>query len=152
MQMVLQNQLEAFERSAAELRGHWAQGDWAHYRPDVEALMATLVAQFNAIGAIVWGSQDAAVLLSDSDTLQIHQLFQRLSVIFDEALRYGKSLERLAGCELVGKMEFLSAWKEIKGIVASSPSQVEESLEQLRAGGGMSLGDFADELSRDLEH
>lgn len=133
MPQLLNNPIEAIERKA------------------VESLMATLVAQFNAIGTEVWRIQDLPKTMSNDQVAQFQERYRMLSRIFDEVLLYGRSVERLSASKIAGKAEFLSAWKELKGMMAVDPSHIDDSLEELRRGGGKSLGEFADELSRDLK-
>jgi len=132
MQMAVDDQVSAVERAT------------------VEALMSTLVARFNAIGKEVWRIQDSSTKLSDDAALHIHQLYQRLARVFDEVMAYGRLVEK-SGPKIAGKAEFLSAWREIKGIAAVNPIALNDSFEELRKGGGKLLGEFANELSRDLK-
>jgi hypothetical protein len=146
VQLVLRNQAESFERTADELRTVASRGaGFGAYRRDVEALMATLVAQFNVVGQAVWRAQDSPEGLSPADAALVHAFFIRLSKTFDEVLTYGRAVER-SGHAVSGKDEFLTTWRELKGIAAvdaarrSAPAPV----------GGVSLADLSDELSRDL--
>jgi hypothetical protein len=145
--MVLRNQVESFERVADELRLSASRGGWGGHRGEVEALMATLVAQFKIAGEVVWRAQDSGAGMSAADEARMHGLYVRLSKTFDDVLTYGRSVER-SGHPVAGKAEFLSAWRELKGIAAVEPARLAESIEQLRRGTGTTLGELADELSR----
>jgi hypothetical protein len=148
MQVVLRNQVESFERTAAELQTGAALGGWGNYRSEVEALMATLVAQFRVAGEVVWRLQDSSMPSSAAELAQIHSLYGRLMRTFDEVLTYGRAVER-AGHVVAGKAEFLDVWRELKGIVAMDPDRAMGALDRLRQGQGIPLGELVDEISRD---
>jgi hypothetical protein len=148
MQVVLRNQVESFERTAAELQVGAARGGWGSYRSEVEALMATLVAQFRIAGDATWRLQDAPSPAAQADLAQIHSLYTRLLRTFEDVLVYGRSVEQ-AGFTVSGKADFLEAWRELKGIVSTDPVRTADAIERLRRGQGIALGELANELSRD---
>jgi hypothetical protein len=148
MQVVLRNQVESFERTAAELKNGAARDGWGNYWSEVEALMATLVAQFRVAGEVVWRLQDSSTPSTVAELSQIHGLYGRLMRTFDEVLTYGRAVER-AGHAVAGKAEFLDAWRELKGIVAIDPDTLADALDRLRHGQGIPLGELVDEISRD---
>jgi hypothetical protein len=148
MQVVLRNQVESFERTAAELQSGAAQGGWGSYRTEVEALMASLVAQFRIAGEAAWRLQDTSPADAGQELSQIHLLYGRLLRTFDEVLTYGRAVE-LAGFPVAGKVEFLDAWRELKGIAAVDPARTAAAVQRLRQGQGIALGELANEISRD---
>src|SRR4051794_7721882 len=63
MVVALRNQVEASERSAVELRPRMASPSptWADLRPEIEAMMAVLLGQFDTMRDLLHRYQDAKV-------------------------------------------------------------------------------------------
>jgi hypothetical protein len=155
MQSLIRNQVEAFERTATDLHARFArQADaaprWAQHRTEIEGMMDLLVVTFESLGRTVQRFQDEApALMTDTAVDNYHDLFTRLSTVFTEVMAYGRAAEA-EGCDFPTKPTFLRAWRELQGIAATDTTSLEQSFQQLRNGAGKSLGEFADELSRDL--
>jgi hypothetical protein len=154
MQSLIRHQVEAFERTAIDLRARFVDHaggapSWAEFRTEIEGMMDLLVVTFDSLGRTVERFQDEAPnLMTDGTIADFHDLFSRLSTVFTEVMSYGRAAEA-AGCAFPTKSDFLRAWRELQGIAAIDPSSLEQSFHELRTGAGKSLGDFAEELSRD---
>jgi hypothetical protein len=148
MVVALRNQVEASERSALELRPRMSAPtpNWADVRPEVEAMMAVLLAQFQTMRDLLHHYQDAGVW-RPGDERTFHGFFVKLYALVNEYMTYGAALER-AGFKVECKEEFKRTWRELTGIVSVDPDGDRGTYAEFRNGGGKSLAEFEDELSR----
>jgi hypothetical protein len=151
MPVVLGYQLDAFERTADDFAARsGGSGDMAALRQEVEATIAVLLASFEAFGKVVRRYQEEIPdMMTSQVSADLHGYFVRLAAVFDRIMPYGAAVER-AGFEVAGKAEFKRVWRELKGIAAVTPAELQASFNDLSNGGGKTLAEFEDELSRRL--
>jgi hypothetical protein len=154
MSIVLRHQLEASEKSADALENQinisQAGGMVCH---EVEAQMELVVDLFADMNHFVERWQNdikEGKTYSDDFGSQLYDLYVRLEKVASRAGQFGRKLEGW-GLQVAGKKQFLNAWRSLKGIVSISTERVAESFEQIRRGETRTLGEFADELSRDRD-
>jgi hypothetical protein len=154
MSIVLQNQVEASEKSATELE---RQLSAAHERAmichDVEALMESVADIFGDINHYVerWQDDPARGTPHGADGGRaLFDLYVRLERTAGRTSELGRRMEAW-GFALAGKQQFVTAWRKMKGIVCFSPDRVAESFAQIGRRETCTLGELADELSRDVE-
>ena len=152
MSIVLKNQVEASERSAQELELQGSH-DRAMLCRDVEALIDMVVETLADMNQYVerWQSDvEGGTPYLEADARGLFDLYVRLERTF---LRTSQLIRRVEqwGFDVEGKRTFFAAWREIKGVVCFSIDRVAESFAQIRRAQTRTLGEFADELSRDLD-
>jgi hypothetical protein len=154
MSIVLKNQVEASEKSADELASHL---QCAHEKAmmchEVEALMESVTDIFADMNRFVERWQEDIERGKPHDEhagREMYDLYVRLEKTAIRTSEFGQKLEGW-GFQLAGKKQFLNDWRKLKGLVSISPERVAESFAQIRRGETRSLGEFADELSRDLD-
>jgi len=149
--IVLNNWVEASEKSAAALE-MMRDGERLSFRVDVEALMEQVVDILCHLNAHVerWQSAIAGgpVTYDEATARALHELYGRLEATALKTAQLGRRVEGW-GLELRGKVAFLAAWRELKAIASFSLERFADSLAQIRRGDAKTLGDFADELSRE---
>jgi hypothetical protein len=154
MSIVLKNQVEASEKSADELESQLKISEaGAMLCHEVEAQMESVVDLFTDMNHFVERWQDDVEQgkpHAEESGDGLYDLYVRLEKVASRAGELGRKLEGW-GFEVAGKKPFLNAWRSLKGIVSISPERVAESFAQIRRGETRSLGEFADELSRDLD-
>jgi hypothetical protein len=152
MSIVLKNQVEASERSAQELDLQGSH-DRALLCRDIEALIDMIVETLADMNQYVerWQSDiEGGVPYVEADARALFDLYVRLERTFLLTSQLIRRMEQW-GFDLEEKPAFFVAWREIKGIVCFSIDRVNESFDQVRRGQTRTLGEFADELSRDLD-
>jgi DNA-directed RNA polymerase specialized sigma54-like protein len=153
MSIVLKNQVEASERSADALEPMIAHRQ-AMVCHDVEALMHQIVETYHDINHYVerWQANiaDQTIPYEADVARSLLDLYVRLEKTAMKTAQFGRTMESL-GLRVERKRQFLDAWRKLKGITCFSPERLEESLAQIVRGDSKTLGEFADELSRDLE-
>jgi len=152
MSIVLKNQVEASERSAQQLDLQDSH-DRAMLCRDVEALIDMVVETLGGMNQYVerWQSDiEGGVPYVEADARGLFDLYIRLERTFLLTSQLIRRMEQW-GFDLEGKPAFFAAWRKIKGIVCFSIDRVNESFAQIRRGETGTLGEFADELSRDYD-
>lgn len=154
MSIVLKNRVEASEKSAQELEAVTPTHGRATICRDVEALMKQVVQISGDINAHVdqWQDDIAAgrMQYDESAARALFDLYVRLERTALKTAQLGRQMET-SGFRPAGKAEFLQTWRNLKAVTSFSMERVAESVAQIQRGQTKSLGEFADELSRDLE-
>jgi hypothetical protein len=152
MTIVLKHQLEASEKSAEQLEGELQrQHHGAMLCYDVQDLMQSLVALFQTINRDVerWQGEFTAKpeLRAELENvgLEWEGLYRRLAAIFDRTAPLLVEIERL-GFILQNKPAFLSAWKELRGIICFSYQELATAVDQIRHGESKPLQEVMNEL------
>lgn len=153
MSIVLRHQLEACERSVRELEEQLrTQARGAALRRDFEDLMRNLVQNFNDLNRNVerWQEQVRHGDAKQREALSalsgdFEQLYRKLDATMAKTATLIATVER-SGYSIDGRREFLSAFRELKGITAFSLERVERASGQLDRGEGRELREILDEL------
>jgi hypothetical protein len=153
MSIVIKNQIEASERSAEELEHELKTNhQQALVCREVESLMESLIAIAVELGKVVehWQTGASQEKLPDEFGIEIFDLYVRLEKTATRTALMARAVEKW-GYTLSQKKRFSTAWRELKGIVCFSPDRVAKSFAQIQNGETQTLGEVANELSRDFD-
>jgi allophanate hydrolase subunit 1 len=153
MNIVLNNQIEASEKSVVALES-FPEDDRASLASDVDALLRLITDIHHDLNRHVqrWQNDIAAHAIPYRREVaqSLLDLYVRLEKTSLKAAQLARKVESL-NQPLQHKPQFLETWRQLKSVTCFSLDKVEASLAQIARGQSMTLGEFADELSRDLE-
>jgi hypothetical protein len=153
MSIVLNNQIEASEKSIAALES-LPETDRAALASDVDALMRLITDIHHDLNRHVERWQDDiaahAIPYQQNVAQSLLDLYVRLEKTALKTAQLARKVES-PDQPLQHKTPFLETWRQLKSVTCFSLDRVEASLAQIARGQFKSLGEFADELSRDLE-
>jgi hypothetical protein len=147
MTIVLKHQLEASERSAAEIEGvieRDRQNERA--RREVEYLMRVITLLHRGINRDIEIWQDSGASTTEEDaSAEWLGLHHRLNGVFQKVVRFVHELEN-DGQEFQRKQEFLASWRDLRSSLCFTADRVSAAVEQVRRGEVRPLGEVAREL------
>ena len=146
MTIVLQNQVEASEKSAQALEKVGPED----LLRELESLTDLCCDTFEDMAKAVERWQDAHLPAATLDAAMsdLHKLYVRLDHVFARTAAMIELAEKGSGKGVIGRPQYFNTWRKLKAVVAFDPARVEAAFGQIDAGKGLSLGDVERELSR----